>query len=100
MLSDIPDMRVCDNRDFLDVLLMIPDEAKMGHHRSETVPARERRGVDNEVPKIASCLNLGVNRRCQLDEIVLVQLGLWSHQQNGMRSIQVVFDHGLLLDDR
>ena len=59
MLGDIPNMRVGDDRDFLNVLVVIPDEAKVGYHRTETVPARECRGVDNEAGKIASRLDLG-----------------------------------------
>src|ERR1700733_8153302 len=79
---------------------MIPDEAKVGHHRAETVPARKCRGGDDEAGKIAACLDLGINRLCQFNEIVFVERRLWSHQQDGMRGIQLVLDHGLLLYDR
>jgi hypothetical protein len=53
----------------------------------------------DEAGKIASCFDLGVNRLCQLDEIVLVERGLRSHLQDGMRGIQLVVDHVLLLND-
>jgi hypothetical protein len=68
MLGDIPEVRVGYERDFLDVLVVIPDEAKVVDHRSETVPAGEFRGVDNEAGKIAPCLNLGIDRLRQLDK--------------------------------
>src|SRR5271166_2428492 len=98
MLGDIPEVRVGYHRDFLDVLLMILDEAKVSDQRSETVPAGELRGVDNESGKLASRLDKGVDRLRQLDKISCVERRLRSHQQDGMCGIEIKFDHGLLLN--
>jgi hypothetical protein len=72
---------------------MFPNEAEVADHRPETVPAGERRGADNEAGKVAIGLDLGVYGLRELDEIILVKRGLRSHQQDGMRGIQFVFDH-------
>jgi hypothetical protein len=69
MLGNIADVRVGDKCDSLDALLMVPDETKVGDHRPETIPARECRGVDDEAGKIASCIDLGINRLRQFSEI-------------------------------
>ena len=81
MLGDISDVRIGDDRYLLDALVMVPDETKVGDHRSETVPTREFRGVDDEAGKIARCLDLGVNRLGKFSEVAFVQCGLGMHQK-------------------
>ena len=43
-----PHVRVGDDADFLDVLVMISHEAKLVDHCPETLPSRKRRGFDDE----------------------------------------------------
>jgi hypothetical protein len=52
-------MRVGDDRDFLDVRVMISNEAEVGDHRPETIPPRKGRGAEDEAGQIAVCLDLG-----------------------------------------
>ena len=47
--------------------------------------------------KIARCLDLRINRPGKFTEVAFVQRRLGMHQKGGMRGIQVVFDHDLLL---
>lgn len=70
MLGDISDVRIGDGRYLLDALVMVPDKTKVGDHRSETVPTREFRGVDDEAGKITRCLDLGVNRPGKFAEVL------------------------------
>ena len=51
---------------------MVPDEAKVSDHSSETVPPRELRRVDDEAGKITLCLDLGVNRPGKFTEVAFV----------------------------
>ena len=46
MLGHIREVRLGDHRDLFDVLLTIPNEAEVGDHRAEIVPARKRWHAD------------------------------------------------------
>jgi hypothetical protein len=53
MLGHVREVRVGDHRDLFDVPLVIANEAEMGDHRPETVPAGEGRRGDNEAGGVA-----------------------------------------------
>src|SRR5438093_1194812 len=73
---------------------MIAHEPEMRRHRTETVPPRERRGFDHDAREAAGRFDVRIDRTRERREVVCRERGLWSHVQDGMYSIEVVFDHG------
>jgi hypothetical protein len=59
----------------------------------------ESRSVDDEAGEIGMGLDLRIDRLRQLDKIGCVERRLRSHQQDGMRGIEIKFNHGLLLNE-
>ncbi len=54
MFGGIPHVGVGDHRNLLDVLLMVADEAEVGHHRAEAVPTGgEGLRIDDQAGEIA-----------------------------------------------
>src|SRR6478735_4353964 len=100
MLCNISHVGVRYDSDSLYALVMISNEAKLVDHCPKTPPSREPRGFDDEASKAAGCLDVRVDRLRQFHKVVVLDRGFWLHVQDGMLSVEVVFDHGSLLYDR
>jgi len=93
MFCDISQSGVRYESDSLYALVMIANEAKVGDHRPQTLPSGERRGVNDEAGKTAGCLDVWIDRLRELHKVVLLERRFWSHDQDGVRGVEVVFDH-------
>src|SRR5262249_7497565 len=84
--------------DFLDVHVMISNEAKVVDHRRKAVPG-EPRCLDDETSKTAGRLDVRVDRLGNVDKVVPLDGRFHLHVQDGMLGIEVVFDHVSLRDE-
>jgi hypothetical protein len=97
MLGDISQGGIGYEGNLLDMLLVISHETEVGRHGSETFPSRECRGIDDKTRETSGFSNVWVDRFREFHKVALLESGLWSHVQNGLRSVEGVFDHDLLL---
>ena len=97
MLSDFSQSGIAYEADLLDVPVMISHEAEVGRHCSETLPPGKRRGLDDDAGEISRLLNVWVDCFRELGKIALLEGFLEPHIQNGVRGVEGVFDHVLLL---
>jgi hypothetical protein len=97
MLCDSSQGGISYKANLPDVLVMIPHEAEVGRHCAKTFPSGKGRDLDNEAGEISGFFNVWVDRFRELHKVALLERGLWSHVQNGVRSVEGVFNHEMLL---
>ena len=73
MFGNVAEMRVRDDSDLLDVLMVVPDKAQVGHQGAETGPAGKRRGFDDEPLEVTVLLDLRVDSFGEVREIAFLQ---------------------------
>jgi hypothetical protein len=76
----------------LYALVMISNKAKVVDHYPRLSHPGNAGAFDNEAGKTAGCLDVRIDRVREFYKVILLKRRLWSHVQDGMRGIEVVFD--------
>src|SRR5262249_26028290 len=93
LLHEIAQSGVGDDGHLLDVLVVISNEAEVGGHCAEAVPSGKRRRLDDQPGKIACLLDERIDGLRELREVVLLERGLRSNEEDGVLGVEAVFDH-------
>src|ERR1035437_1207096 len=97
MLGDIAQGGISYEGNLLDVLVVISHEAEVGRHCAQAFPSGKRWGLDDKSRELSGFSNVWVDRFRKLHKVALLKCGLWSQIKNGVRSVEGVFNHVLLL---
>src|SRR5262245_11341510 len=101
LLREIAQRGVGDDGHLPDALVVIADKAEVSRQRAKTVPPGKSRGLDDETGETAGGFDVRVHRFRELGKVFFLERGLWSHVENRVRGVEIVFDHWrtpLLLD--
>jgi hypothetical protein len=82
VFGEVAQMRVRDDGDLLDVLVVITHEPQVGHQCPEAVPAGKVGHVDDEACEVTVRIDLGIDGSAECNEVLLVQRRLRVYAQN------------------